>query len=139
MASEYLALRFGGNGVSDRMHQAGIPGCGETNSLGKDGRIAGSCYAMKAFVPPGVFGDPQPRDGRRGHGHLGDFFLGRQAADEVRDTLLDGERRVLKRIIGRIGEASEEPQKHRGQPRIVGRDFASKASRVNVRIVPAGG
>ena len=111
--------RFGGDGVSHGMHQAGIPGCGQANGLGKDGGIAGACHAMQPLVPPGVFGDAQPRNGRRGHGHLGDFLFRRQAPDQVGDALLDGQRRVLKGKIRCVGGASEKPQKQDGHsPRL---------------------
>ena len=56
-------------------------------------------------------GMPKPGNGRRGHGHLGDLLLWRQAPYQVSDALLDGQRGVLKGIIRSMGVASEKPQK----------------------------
>ncbi len=70
---------------------------------GKTVAIAGARHAMQPLVPPGVFGNAQPGNGRRGHGHLGDLLLRRHAPDQVGDALLNRQRRVLKGKIRPVG------------------------------------
>ena len=79
--------------------------------------IYGQGHSLIDFAPfvAGVAAWMGSRDGRRGHGHLGDFLLPCQAPHQVGNALLHGERRILKGKIRRIGGASEKTQKHRGQ------------------------
>ena len=98
-----LGSRLGRDGVSHGMHQGGVPGSSQTDRLGKDSGSAGARHAVQPLVPPGVFRDAKARNGRRGHGHLGDLLLRRQPPYQVGDALLDRQRGILKGKFGGPG------------------------------------
>jgi hypothetical protein len=108
--------RFGGDGVTHRMQEAGIPGCREANGLRKDCCVAGARNAMQALVPPGVFGNTQPRNSRRGHAHLRNFFLRRHTTHQIVDALIDCEGPILEWVVRPAGVRCEKSWKHGGQP-----------------------
>jgi hypothetical protein len=91
---------FGGDGISDAMEKVGVPRGGEADGLWKDGGSAGSRDTVKCLVPPVVGGYFEAWNGRGDVLHLGDFFLGSHAGEEVVQALVEGERRIVKGIRG---------------------------------------
>ena len=110
---------FGGNGVGNTMEEVGVPCSGEADGLREDGGGAGKGDAVKTFVPPVVGGDLQARDGGSNVLHLGDFFVGGEAGDEVVDALVGREGRIEVGRRGGLGESEnrdgEECEEDKGQ------------------------
>jgi len=108
-----FAARFSGDNVGDTMKEVGIPGGREADGLRENSGGASTGDPVKAFVPPVVGGDLEARD-RRGHVlHLGDFFLGGEAREEISDTLFDGERGIEVGRIGGLGERDRGQKEER--------------------------
>ena len=89
-----LGASFSGDDFADGVDERRVPGGGVADGLREHGGVAGARDAVEAFVPPVVGGDVEARDGRGAVDELGDFFFEGQAADEVVDALVDGERGI---------------------------------------------
>ena len=89
-----LRARFSGDDFADGVDERRVPGGGVADGLREHGGEAGARDAVEAFVPPVVGGDVEARDGRGAIDELGDFLFEGEAADEVVDALVDGERGI---------------------------------------------
>ena len=123
-----LGAGLRGNGIGHALDEFGIPGRGETDGLGKYGGDSILRHAVQGFVPPIILGNVEARNGRTRHHQLGDFFLHREAADQIVHTLGDRQFGIAEGQVGFGGMTmSKEAEKKAGHPR--GKEFMTRGFR----------
>jgi len=81
---------FVGDGGCHAVLHVLIPSRGEADRLWEYSCRPGAGHAVEALVPPVVFGDTEPGDGRGGVHHLANLFFESHAANEVVHPLVEG-------------------------------------------------
>ena len=85
-----LGSRFRGDRVGNPIDQPGVPGGRKPDGLRKDRGVAGPGDAVQAFIPPVVFGDVKPGNGRGFILHLRNLLVQSHAVDQVVHALRHG-------------------------------------------------
>src|SRR6266481_5820147 len=86
-----LCAEFRADNIRGLVHKRLIESCGHANRLREYGGHTGAGYAMKAFVPPVVFRNMQPRNRCSGVAELRGLFFKRHTRNEIVDALFDGQ------------------------------------------------
>src|SRR5947208_6397253 len=84
-----FGAEFRADNIRGLMHKRLIESRRHADRLREDGGDAGAGYAMKAFVPPVVFGNMEPRNRCSGVAGLRALFFERHPSDEIVERWVD--------------------------------------------------